>query len=121
MRVLVVDDFPDVAEALKMLIELRGFECRIACTVADALAVADSFDPDIAILDIQLPDGTGYELARELRRRTGRRVYLAALTGWANASTRAHAFAAGFDQHFLKPTNLATIDQVMRGATASAA
>jgi CheY-like chemotaxis protein len=114
-RVLIVDDYPDAAEAASMLITLYGHECRTATTGQDALAQAATFDPEIVILDIGLPDISGYEVARTLRARPGgRSLYLAAVTGWGQPEDRARALAAGFDQHVLKPTDAAKIKGILQ-------
>jgi DNA-binding response OmpR family regulator len=105
-KVLIVDDFPDAAETTCMLLSLLGHECRFATSALDALIEAERFEPDVAILDIGLPDLSGFDLARELRRRfAGRQLYLAALTGWGQPEDRIKAFAAGFDHHVLKPAD----------------
>ena len=114
-RVLIVDDYPDAAEAASMLITLYGHECRTATSGQDALAQAATFDPEIVILDIGLPDISGYEVARMLRGRPGgRSLYLAAVTGWGQPEDRARALAAGFDQHVLKPTDAAKIKAILQ-------
>jgi CheY-like chemotaxis protein len=114
-RVLVVDDYPDSAETASMLLMLYGHECRTAVTGRSALDQAALFDPDIVILDISLPDMSGYEVARALRARPGgQELYLAAVTGWSQPQDREQAFAAGFDQHVVKPTNSAKILEILR-------
>jgi CheY-like chemotaxis protein len=111
--VLIVDDYPDAAETACALLTMLGHDCRFATSGARALAEAAVFEPDVGILDIGLPDLSGFDLARELRTRyAGRRLFLAALTGWGQPADRAKAFAAGFDHHVLKPASrdkLATI------------
>jgi len=120
MRVLVVDDYPDSAETASMLLAIYGHECRTAITGQGALEEAAAFDPHIVILDIGLPDMSGYEVARALRARAaGRPLYLAAVTGWGQPEDRVQAFAAGFDQHILKPTNAAKILQILQLAADS--
>lgn len=115
LRVLVVDDYPDSAETASILLTMYGHECRTAVTGQGALAEAAAFDPDIVILDIGLPDMSGYEVARALRARAaGRPLYLAAVTGWGQPEDRVQAIAAGFDQHILKPTNAAKILQILQ-------
>ena len=116
LRVLVVDDFPDTAVVTSMLLGMRGYDCRWALTGAEALAIADEFDPDVALLDLGLPDLSGFEIARTLRTRGDKRLYLAAVTGWSDAETRARAFEVGFDVHVIKPTDRFKLDIVMRGA-----
>jgi DNA-binding response OmpR family regulator len=105
-RVLVVDDYLDAAESACILLGLLGHDCRVATCGADALIEAARFDPEIAILDIGLPDLSGFELARELRKRfAGRPLFLAAITGWGKPEDRIKAFTAGFDYHVLKPAD----------------
>src|SRR5687768_2968893 len=119
-RVLVVDDYPDAAEIACILLEILGHDCRSVMTGAAALEEAARFDPDIVILDIGLPDISGYDVARQLRARGGRRMYLAAVTGWGQHADRALAFAAGFDQHVLKPTDAAKLEMIIAGAASRA-
>jgi CheY-like chemotaxis protein len=115
LRVLVVDDYPDSAETASMLLTLHGHDCRTAITGQGALDEAAAFEPDIVILDIGLPDISGYEVARALRARAGGRpLYLAAVTGWGQPEDRLQALAAGFDHHLLKPTNSEKILHILR-------
>jgi signal transduction histidine kinase len=101
-RVLVVDDNEDAADTCGTLLEMSGYEVRVAYTPHAALELLGSFHPDVAILDIGLPGMSGYELARELRQRQwdGK---LAALTGYGQAADMAASKAAGFDAHLTKP------------------
>ena len=116
-RVLVVDDHPDSADIACTLLALYGHDARYATSGTLALELARTFDPDVAILDIGLPDISGYEVARELRRRAGARpLYLAAITGWGQTEDRALAYAAGFDQHVLKPANGEKLRDIMERA-----
>jgi DNA-binding response OmpR family regulator len=112
-RVLVVDDFPEAAEAACLLLTLLGYDCRFAICGEDALREAAAFDPDIAILDIGLPDLSGLEVARLLRQRTTHALFLAALTGWGRPEDRIKALAAGFDHHVLKPADQATLVHIL--------
>lgn len=102
MRVLIVDDYPDTAEAAGALLTTAGHECRSATCGADALAVAEAFGPELAILDIGLPDLNGYELVGALREQLAKRPpYFVAMTGWSHAVKQARE--AGFDHFLLKP------------------
>jgi DNA-binding response OmpR family regulator len=116
-RVLVVDDYPDAADIACLLLEMFGHECRMALTGRDALDEAGRFDPHIVILDIGLPDISGYEVARTLRTRAaGRPLHIAAVTGWGQPTDRVRAFAAGADQHILKPTDAAKLKTILDAA-----
>ena len=105
-RILIADDNTDAAESLSMLLELAGHEVRVAALGRDALALVQTFRPDIALLDIGMPDLSGYEVARELRREPGAtRIQLIALTGWGQEDDRRRALEAGFDHHLVKPVD----------------
>jgi PAS domain S-box-containing protein len=106
-RVLVVEDNIDSAQTLATLLTLHGHEVQTAYEGLAALAAAETFHPDVVLLDIGLPGMDGYEVARELRRRnpTGRTI-LVALTGYGQESDRRAAEEAGFDRHFVKPMPL---------------
>jgi CheY-like chemotaxis protein len=119
VRVLIVDDYPDSAASSEMLLAMLGCDCRIAETGTEALDVAAAFEPEIVLLDIGLPDISGYEVAHALRERQGERpLFLAAVTGWGQPEDRVRALAAGFDLHVLKPTDSATIKRILQQAAA---
>ena len=102
MHVLIVDDYPDTAETACQLLESAGHECRAVTCGADALAAVDAFRPDLAIIDIDLPDMDGCALLGALRSRFPTHPpYLVALTGSKHALER--AVEAGFDECLLKP------------------
>jgi DNA-binding response OmpR family regulator len=115
-RILIVDDFPDAAETACVLFALMGHECRVAFKGFEALSVALAFDPDIVILDIGLPDISGYEVARVLRERGNNRMHIVALTGWGAIEDRVRAFAAGFNQHVVKPADGGKLRDIVRAA-----
>ena len=105
-RILVADDNQDAARMLAMLLRLSGHEVRTAYGGEAALALASTFKPDIALLDIGMPDLDGYEVARALRRSPwGRGVRLVAVTGWGQEEDKRRARAAGFDHHLTKPVD----------------
>ena len=101
-RILVVDDNEDAADTCAALLEMSGYAVRTVYTPDAALDAVQGSPPDLAILDIGLPGMSGYELARELRRR-GYAGRLAALTGYGQAADMAASKAAGFDAHLTKP------------------
>lgn len=119
-RVLVVDDYPDAAETTCALLTMLGHACRFATCGVDALIEAAQFNPDIAILDIGLPDLSGFELARRLRYQfAGRPLYLAAVTGWGQPEDRVKAIAAGFNHHVIKPADREKLTKILDLADAS--
>jgi len=104
LRVLVVDDNRDSADSLAMLLEISGHEVRTVHSGRDALAAAAAFAPDVALLDIGMPDLNGYEVARQMRAVAhGDRIVLVAVTGWGQEEDKRQAKAAGFDHHLAKP------------------
>jgi CheY-like chemotaxis protein len=107
--ILVVDDHADAATVLATLLRAFGHTCYVATTGAQALELMSKHAPDMAILDIGLPDISGLELARTFRAQRGTGVYLVALTGWGEAVDRQRAHAAGFDRHVLKPIDVETV------------
>jgi CheY-like chemotaxis protein len=118
-RILIADDNPDAADSLAMLLELEGHEVRVAHLGRTALSVAQEFRPDAALLDIGMPDLTGYEVARELRREPwGASVQLIALTGWGQDGDRRQALEAGFDHHLTKPVDLERLAELIAGRRA---
>jgi CheY-like chemotaxis protein len=113
-RGLVVDDSTDAADALAMLRELEGHEVSTAYTAAAALEKAERFQPEIAFIDIGLPQMDGYEVARRLRANERcRAIRLVALTGYGQPDDRDEARRAGFDHHLVKPADLESVDAIL--------
>ncbi|MBD8655056.1 response regulator [Oxalobacteraceae sp. CFBP 13730] len=107
LRVLVVDDNVDAAETMATMLELFGCTTLLAHTAAGALALAPDFLPEVALLDIGLPDFNGYELARRLRGLDAcASTKLIAATGWGQERDRQLARDAGFDHHLTKPIDI---------------
>lgn len=113
-RVLIVDDSPDAAESLALLLRAWEHEVAVARDGPSALTLARSFRPQIALVDIGLPGMSGYELARHLRAERARaELYLVALTGFGQQDDRARAEAAGFDLHLVKPAEADELQAVL--------
>ncbi|MGZ3182120.1 MAG: response regulator [Telluria sp.] len=115
-RILVVDDNQDSAEMLASLLEFAGHQVVTAHDGTSAIARARTHAPQLAFLDIGLPDMTGYALAGELRKLPGMgEAALVALTGYGQQKDREDAIAGGFNHHLTKPvsyeTLVATIDR----------
>ena len=119
-RVLVVDDNVDAANSLSMLLAFQGHETRVAYTAKEALACVEDFKPNVGLLDVGLPEMSGYELAQRLRalvQLDGLR--LVALTGYGQAEDRRRAVAAGFDDHLVKPVDLDALARTLAGIRGS--
>lgn len=109
-RILLVDDNKDAAKALTLLLRLDGHEVWPVHTPHDALEQAQTFAPDVVLLDIGLPDIDGYEVARRLRAQPGGgELRVVALTGYGRAEGEALDHATGFDDYLTKPVDLATL------------
>jgi DNA-binding response OmpR family regulator len=106
LRVLVVEDYADQADSLAMLLRLWGYDCRIAGDGATALETASTYQPDLVLLDLQLPKVEGLDVARWLRERAEfQHVPLVAITGFGQEADQVRARAAGVDQLLLKPAD----------------
>lgn len=113
-RVLVIEDNIDGARLLAALIHTMGHEVDYAINGYAALKMVDTFQPDVLIVDLALPDMTGWAVARELRKRPGGdslRMY--ATTGRYGEEGRQRSLAVGFDEHLLKPVDPAVIEKLL--------
>jgi signal transduction histidine kinase/DNA-binding response OmpR family regulator len=106
-RILVVDDLMASAETLMTLLEMEGFEVKVANEGMAALQIAREFRPDVVLLDIGLPGMNGFEVAHQLRNHPASRdALLIALTGYGEAESRSRSAQAGFDFHMVKPADV---------------
>jgi PAS domain S-box-containing protein len=113
-RILVVDDNNDSAATLSMLLRLGGHETRIANDGLEAVASAESYRPDLVLLDIGLPKLNGYEVAKQIRCEPwGGDVRLVALTGWGQDEDRRKTSEAGFDSHLVKPIDFSKLEELL--------
>jgi CheY-like chemotaxis protein len=125
-RVLVVDDNRDAADALALLLRMRGATVRVAESGPIALDALPACRPELVLLDLGMPEMDGFEVARRMRATPeGRDAVLVALTGWGQEQDRARTRAAGFDHHLVKPAELGAIEALFatigaRGAKATA-
>ena len=105
MRILVVDDNAHTAEATAELVGRFGHETRYAFGAAEALGGLAEFRPEVALIDLGMPETDGLELARQIRK-LGQPITLVAVTGYRNPGAYAAAAQAGFDAYLQKPVNL---------------
>jgi PAS domain S-box-containing protein len=118
-RVLIVDDNVDAAESIAMLLQASGFSVRCVYDGISALSVAAAYKPTVFVLDIGLPDITGYEVARRLRAQPEfARTPIVAVTGYGQESDRERSREAGIDHHMTKPVDPAVLRNVLAGGAA---
>jgi PAS domain S-box-containing protein len=114
-RILIADDNADAAETLAMLLEIEGHQVRVVHDGRAAVSAFADFHPEVALLDIGMPELSGYEVARRVREsHPGRAVTLIALTGWGQDRDKEQALAAGFNHHFTKPVEPGRITDILR-------
>ncbi len=119
LDVLVADDNLDFAVSLQVALEAAGVAVRTVANGQAALAAARARAPDVAILDIGMPQLNGYDLARALRAEPATAgIVLFAVSGWGQASDKDRASQAGFDRHFVKPISPETLLEALAGAVA---
>jgi len=113
-RVLVVDDLPEIADTLALLLAVFGHEVQVATSGEEALRKASWFLPQFVLIDIGMPGMDGYQVAERLRQnRDLEHSVLIALTGWCKQDDRARALAAGFDHHLTKPADMAELQRIL--------
>lgn len=101
-RILIVDDSTDSADSMAELLIVLGHEARPAYTGMQALTVFRDFAPDVVLLDLEMPDMSGFEVLQALREHDpGLQVF--ALTGRGTPDDRRRTEAAGFNAHLVKP------------------
>jgi CheY-like chemotaxis protein len=106
IRVLIIDDDPDSRELISMVIAQAGAEATTVASAAEFLNVLESFQPDVVVSDIGMPEVDGYTLLRQVRSLSpdqGGQVPAIALTAYAGEIDRQQAIAAGFQKHIVKP------------------
>ena len=116
-RILVADDNQDAATSLARVLTLLGNEVRTARDGLEAIALVESFAPEIVLMDVAMPRMNGYDATRRIRALpNGRDIIIVALTGWGLEADRERSREAGCDGHLVKPVGLleleSTLDQL---------
>lgn len=112
-RVLVVDDNQDIAESSAWLLRCHGHEVTVALDGHRAIEIARIFQPDVALLDVGLPDINGYEVARRLRAEFGRGMLLIIVTAYTREFKSEQADECVFDHFFMKPLDFTVISSLL--------
>ncbi|MCD6050056.1 MAG: hypothetical protein K0Q55_1459 [Verrucomicrobia bacterium] len=111
LRILLVEDHPDTAKSLSVLLQRRGYLVSIADRVATALATAAKEPFDVLISDLGLPDGTGYDVIASLRQQ--RSFPAIALSGYGMEDDLRKCQEAGFSEHLVKPVRMAQLEEAL--------
>jgi CheY-like chemotaxis protein len=107
LRILIVDDVVDAAEALARLLRHDQHEVRTCYSGDSAVQIASEFHPELVLLDIGLPDRDGYAVAEQLRQDPGcRSATIVAVTGYSESRVTSGLAQAGIDRHLVKPVKI---------------
>jgi PAS domain S-box-containing protein len=114
LRILVVDDNADSADTMSLLLQTFGQQVRTLYDGRSAVTLASSFLPDLVILDIGMPEMSGYEVARQIGAlNLQTKPVLVAVTGWGQEADKRQADDAGFHYHYVKPVSEAVVRQLL--------
>jgi CheY-like chemotaxis protein len=117
LRILVVDDSPDTVESLALLLGLAGHQTATASNGLAAITLAETYRPEVILLDIGLPGTSGYDVCRAIRAMPwGQAVMLIAITGWGHEEERRRTAEAGFTAHLVKPVVWSQLDHLLSQA-----
>ncbi|MGZ8253824.1 MAG: PAS domain-containing protein [Burkholderiaceae bacterium] len=110
LKVLVADDNEDAVESAAMLLSLNGNDVKLASDGLEAVEAANRYRPDVVLLDIGMPKLNGFEACRRIRSEPwGKDMLVVAVTGWGQEEDRRRTAEAGFDAHFTKPVDFASV------------
>lgn len=108
-KLLIIDDDAHLRESLAEVLELDGFECHQAGAAKEGISAAQKLEPEIVIMDIQLPDSSGFQICQELRKRS-KTVILIMMTGrFLSSEEKKQGFELGADEYITKPFDLAEL------------
>src|SRR6185437_10351453 len=114
-RIFIVDDNVDGARSLALLLQAEGHRVQTAHTASEALEQVDAFKPDVALIDIGLPQMDGYELLESLRSRPAlRNTRFIALTGYPRDEVRDRSLRVRFDIYLIKPVDAEMLARTLR-------
>jgi CheY-like chemotaxis protein len=113
VRVVVIDDVSDAAQALALALQLDGYDVRTADNGVDALALIESFQPHCVLLDIEMPQMDGCELSKRLRLLYGDDIVLVAVTGWSENNERVAESFGRVDHYLRKPIDYEKLQVIL--------
>ncbi|MEK7389844.1 MAG: response regulator transcription factor [Elusimicrobiota bacterium] len=108
-KLLIIDDDAHLRESLAEVLELDGFECHQAGAAKDGIAASAKLDPDAVIMDIQLPDSSGFQICQELRKRSKTTILIMMTGRFLSSEEKKQGFELGADEYITKPFDLAEL------------
>lgn len=107
-KILIVDDDPAIRNLIQRFLTKQNYQVESAEDGKTALAIFEQFNPDLVILDVNLPDMIGYNLCEEMQKRT--RVFVLMLTSRGDEADKIRGFSQGADDYLTKPFGLGELE-----------
>ncbi|HEY9700998.1 MAG TPA: response regulator transcription factor [Allocoleopsis sp.] len=107
-KILVVDDDPSIRNLIHRFLSQKNYQIESAATGKTALAIFEQFNPDLVILDVNLPDTLGFQLCKQMQQSTG--VFVLMLTSRSDAADKIQGFSQGADDYLTKPFDLQELE-----------
>lgn len=108
-KLLIIDDDAHLRESLAEVLELDGFECHQAGDAKHGISAAHQVAPDVVIMDIQLPDSSGFQICQELRKRSKTTILIMMTGRFLSSEEKKQGFELGADEYITKPFDLAEL------------
>lgn len=105
-KILVIDDDAHLRESLAEVLDLEGFACIEAGNAKAGIDSAKKHNPDVVIMDIQLPDSSGFQICQELRRYSKDFILIMMTGRFLSAEEKTQGFSLGADEYLTKPFDI---------------
>ena len=105
-KILVIDDDAHLRESLAEVLDLEGFSCLEAGNAKAGIEAAKKHNPDVVIMDIQLPDSSGFQICQELRRYSKDFILIMMTGRFLSAEEKTQGFSLGADEYLTKPFDI---------------
>ena len=102
-KLLIIDDDAHLRESLAEVLELDGFECHQAGAAKEGISAAQKIEPEVVIMDIQLPDSSGFQICQELRKRSKTMILIMMTGRFLSSEEKKQGFELGADEYITKP------------------
>ncbi|MBI4679533.1 MAG: response regulator transcription factor [Elusimicrobia bacterium] len=113
-KLLIIDDDAHLRESLAEVLELEGFECHQAGTAQSGIDAALKLSPDAVIMDIQLPDSSGFQICSTLRKRSKETILIMMTGRFLSSEEKKQGFELGADEYITKPFDLTELTARLR-------